>query len=71
LDLLSDDDSRPNVATAINEFKGFKTFQTAGDGNCLFASLSHQLASFNVIRSHQQIRQELVDYIQNNTTKVI
>ena len=37
-----------------------------GGGNCMFYALSHQLESVGIERSHEELQQDIVQYLRSN-----
>ena len=53
--------------TKIIEHQGFQIiYNLPGDGNCQFAAVAHQLNTLGIFRSPETMREEIVDYLQNN-----
>jgi hypothetical protein len=49
---------------------GLEVHDIARDGNCMFASISHQLRFFGIDKSAAQVRHEIVDFIAGNPVLV-
>jgi hypothetical protein len=58
--------SATNVFTSRLDVAGLEVHKVARDGNCLFASISHQLQLCGIDKSASQVRQEIVDFIAGN-----
>ena len=53
----------------IIEHHGFQViymYNPPGNGNCQFAAVVHQLNTLGIFRSPETMRDEIVDYLQNN-----
>ena len=67
--------SPTSLASRLNEIaldKGFKISDDEGSGNCMFYALSEQLDLVKGIQiSHDKLRQDIVQYLEDNPTLVI
>ena len=57
----------PGDYNKIIEDQGYQIeFDPPGDGSCQFAALAHQLSAFGIFRTPEEMREEIVRYLENN-----
>ena len=68
--MISERSSATTVFTSRLDAAGLEVHKVMRDGNCMFASISHQLQLCGIHKSAAQVRQEIVDFIAGNPVLV-
>jgi len=68
--VVSERSSTTTTFTSRLEAAGLQVHNIMRDGNCMFASIAHQLQLCGIKKSAAQVRQDIVDFIAGNPVLV-